>query len=55
MNPSSGNHPGHWEQWIGPAKKHCVMVVNQVGKVIEKFAIEHWALGWKRFRERLQS
>jgi hypothetical protein len=37
------------------SKKHRVIVVNQVGKVIEEFAIEHWALGWKRFRERLQS
>jgi hypothetical protein len=36
------------------SKKHSVIVVNQVGKVIEQFEIEHSALGWKKFREKLQ-
>ena len=36
------------------SKKHSVIVVNQAGKVIEKFEIEHSALGWKKFREKLQ-
>jgi hypothetical protein len=35
-------------------KKHSVIVVNQAGKVIEQFEIEHSALGWKKFRENLQ-
>jgi Transposase len=34
--------------------KHSVIVVNQAGKVIEDFEIEHSALGWKHFREKLQ-
>jgi transposase len=37
------------------SKKHSVMVVDQLGKVIEEFEIEHSALGWKKFREKLQS
>jgi hypothetical protein len=35
-------------------QKHCVVVVNHAGKVIEEFEIEHSALGWKKFREKLQ-
>jgi hypothetical protein len=37
------------------SEKHSVIVVDQVGKVIEDFEIEHSALGWKKFREKLQS
>jgi hypothetical protein len=29
-------------------------VVDQTGKVIEDFEIEHSVLGWKKFREKLQ-
>jgi transposase len=36
------------------SEKHTVSLVNQVGKVIEEFEIEHSALGWKQFREKLQ-
>jgi hypothetical protein len=34
--------------------KHSVIIVDQAGKVIEDFEIEHSALGWKKFREKLQ-
>jgi hypothetical protein len=37
------------------SEKHSVIVVNQTGKVIEDFEIEHSALGWKKFREKLQA
>jgi len=37
------------------SQTHCVVVVDQTGKVIEDFQIEHSALGWKKFREKLQS
>jgi transposase len=30
------------------------LIVDAQGKVVEDFEIEHSALGWKRFRERLQ-
>jgi hypothetical protein len=36
------------------SEKHAVVLVNQAGKVIEDFEIEHSALGWKKFREKLQ-
>ena len=36
------------------SEKHCVVVVDQAGKVIEEFEIEHSGLGWKTFREKLQ-
>src|SRR5260221_7424166 len=36
------------------SEKHSVIVVDQTGKVIEDFEIEHSALGWKKFREKLQ-
>jgi transposase len=36
------------------SEKHSVIVVDQAGKVIEDFEIEHSALGWKKFREKLQ-
>jgi Transposase/Transposase IS116/IS110/IS902 family len=37
------------------SEKHSVIVVSQAGKVIEDFEIEHSALGWKKFREKLQA
>jgi hypothetical protein len=36
------------------SQTHSVVVVDQAGKVIEDFEIEHSALGWKKFREKLQ-
>jgi hypothetical protein len=53
--------PQQWQQhrafgaldWA--SQTHCVVVVDQTGKVIEDFQIEHSALGWKKFREKLQS
>ncbi len=36
------------------SEKHSVIVVDEAGKVIEDFEIEHSALGWKKFREKLQ-
>jgi transposase len=36
------------------SEKHSVIVVDQAGKVIEQFEIEHSAFGWKKFREKLQ-
>jgi hypothetical protein len=36
------------------SERHSVIVVDQVGKVIEDFEIEQSALGWKKFREKLQ-
>jgi transposase len=36
------------------SQKHSVIVLDQAGKVIEEFEIEHSALGWKKFREKLQ-
>jgi hypothetical protein len=55
------NDPRQWQQhrafgaldWA--CQTHCVVVVDQTGKVIEDFQIEHSALGWKKFREKLQS
>ena len=35
------------------SQKHNVIVVDPRGKVVEDFEIEHSALGWKKFRERL--
>jgi transposase len=54
------NEATHWQQhrvfgavdWA--SEKHCVIVVDQAGEVIEEFQIEHSALGWKKFREKLQ-
>jgi hypothetical protein len=36
------------------SEKHSVIVVDQASKVIEDFEIEHSALGWKKFRQKLQ-
>jgi len=57
----SMNDPQQWQQhrafgaldWA--REKHSVIVLNPTGKVIEEFEIEHSALGWKKFREKLQA
>ncbi|HYZ72910.1 MAG TPA: IS110 family transposase [Chthoniobacterales bacterium] len=36
------------------SEKHSVIVLDQAGKVLEGFEIEHSGLGWKKFREKLQ-
>lgn len=36
------------------SQKHSVVVVDSNGKVLEDFEIEHSALGWKKFRERMK-
>src|SRR5215468_9172785 len=54
------NNSEQWQQhrafgaldWA--SEEHFVIVVDQAGKVIEEFQIEHSALGWKKFREKLQ-
>ena len=33
---------------------HAIIIVDAQGRVSENFEIEHSALGWKKFRERLQ-
>jgi len=54
------NESGQWQQHLAfgaldwAREKHSVVLVNQAGKVIEDFEIEHSALGWKKFREKLQ-
>ena len=40
--------------WILASQSHAVVIVDAQGKVIEDFQIEHSALGWKKFRERLR-
>jgi transposase len=37
------------------SEKHSVVVVDPQGKVLEDFEIEHSALGWKKFRERMRT
>jgi Transposase len=39
--------------WASQA--HAVVIVDAQGRVVEDFEIEHSALGWKKFRERLQA
>jgi hypothetical protein len=36
------------------SEKHSVVVVDPQGKVLEDFEIEHSALGWKKFRDRMR-
>jgi hypothetical protein len=36
------------------SQSHAVVIVDAQGRVVEDFQIEHSALGWKKFRERLQ-
>jgi hypothetical protein len=61
---SKGQTMNYSEQWkeyraFGAvdwaSEKHSVVVIDQAGKVIEDFEIEHSALGWKKFREKLQA
>jgi hypothetical protein len=40
--------------WILASQSHAVVIVDAQGRVVEDFQIEHSALGWKKFRERLQ-
>jgi transposase len=39
--------------WASQA--HAVVIVDAQGRVVEDFEIEHSALGWKKFRQRLQA
>jgi hypothetical protein len=39
---------------VGASQKHSVVVVDSQGRVVEDFEIEHSALGWKKFRERIK-
>jgi len=54
------NSSEQWQQYRAfggldwASQAHSVIVVNQAGKVLEEFEIEHSALGWKKFREKLQ-
>src|SRR5262249_47692399 len=36
-------------------EKHSVIIVDQTGRVIEDFQIDHSASGWRKFRQKLQS
>ena len=36
-------------------KSTLVVVVDPQGKVLEDFEIDHWALGWNKFRERIKA
>src|SRR6516164_4360961 len=53
--------PGGWLEQRGfggldwASQHHSVVVVDSHGKVLEDFESEHSALGWKKFRERIQS
>jgi transposase len=59
MNPSAQASAG----WLAhrafggldwASQTHAVILVNAQGRVVEDFEIDHSALGWKKFRERLQ-
>src|SRR5215467_16343731 len=54
MIPSSGSKRRAFGAVDWASDKHSVFVVDPGGKVIEDFEIEHSALGWKKFREKLQ-
>jgi hypothetical protein len=45
--------PGIWR--FGLASEKHPVGVDQAGKVIEDFVIEHSALGWKKLGQKLQS
>jgi hypothetical protein len=59
MNPSEQTAKG-WLAHRGfggldwASQTHAIIIVDAQGRVIENFEIEHSALGWKKFRERLQ-
>ena len=55
------NEPQQWQQYrvFGAvdwaSETHTIIVVDQTGKVIEDFQIEHSASGWKKFAQKLQA
>src|ERR1700757_4463790 len=59
--PMNESESEQWKQYRAfgavdwASEKHSVVIVDQVGRVVEDFEIEHSALGWKKFREKLQS
>src|SRR5258708_15425350 len=60
MSNPSDQESGGWLESPGfgaldwASEKHSVVVVDSQGKVLEDFEIEHSALGWKKFRERVR-
>jgi hypothetical protein len=60
MNNPSDQESGGWLESRGfgaldwASEKHSVVVVDPQGNVLEDFEIEHSALGWKKFRERMR-
>jgi transposase len=60
MNSPSDQASGGWLENRGfgaldwASQKHSVVVVDPKGKVLEDFEIDHSALGWKKFRERMK-
>ena len=60
MSNPSDQESGGWLESPGfgaldwASEKHSVVVVDPQGKVLEDFEIEHSALGWKKFRERIK-
>jgi transposase len=60
MSNSADQESGGWLENRGfgaldlASQKHSVVVVDPHGKVIEDFEIDHSALGWKKFRERMR-
>ena len=61
MSNPSDQESGGWLESPGfgaldwASEKHSVVVVDPQGKVLEDFEIEHSALGWKKFRERMRT
>jgi transposase len=60
MSNPSDQESGGWLENRGfgaldwASQKHSVVVVGPHGKVLEDFEIDHSALGWKKFRERMK-
>ena len=60
MSNPSNQESGSWLESRGfgaldwASEKHSVVVVDPQGNVLEDFEIEHSALGWKKFRERMR-
>src|SRR5260370_15652860 len=60
MSNPADQEAGSWLEHRGfggldwASQKHSVLVVDPQGKVLEDFEIEHSALGWKKFRERMK-
>ena len=61
MNSPSDQASGGWLENRGfgaldwASQKHSVVVVDPKGKVLEDFEIDHSALGWTKFRERIKA